>query len=359
MGKKSIEKRLLVLFGVFLGLLVIIVGRLWYLQMIKGDHYAHLADGNRMRQLRLMPPRGEIYDRNGVVLVRSRPSFTVSLVPGGLPPGTSATELLCGLLDLSPEEYNEALQKGRSFPYEPVRIKRNVDAQTVIAIEENRFNLPGIFIEEEPVREYLYQDLASHLIGYLGVISPSELKKYGLTYRGSDLVGKSGIEQTYEEILRGQTGTRTVEVNALSRPIRTVNTLEPIPGHNITLTIDTRLQAVAQQAFLEHILTLKDEPGSQTGGVLALNPRTGESLVMASIPGFEPEYLIDETERNSYYLSLSRDAKRPFFNRVTQAVYGPGSTFKPVTALAILEEGVISPTDRFNATGVSQYGVKD
>ncbi len=359
MGKEKIEKRLLILFAVFLGLLVVIVGRLWYLQMIKGDHYAHLADGNRMRQLRLMPPRGEIYDRNGIVLVRSRPSFTVSLVPGGLPPGTNAAELLCGLLDLSPQELDEALEKGKRFPYEPARIKRNVDAQTVIAIEENRFNLPGIFIEEEPVREYLYRDLAAHLIGYLGVISPAELQKYGTTYRGSDLVGKSGIEQTYEEALRGQMGTRTVEVNALSRPIRTVNTLEPVPGYNITLTLDAKLQAVAQQAFSEHILTLKDEPGTQTGGVLALNPRTGEILVMASVPGFDPESLIDEKERNSYYLSLSGDEKRPFFNRLTQALYGPGSTFKPVTALAILEEGVMGPADKFNATGVSQYGVKD
>ncbi len=139
------------------------------------------------------------------------------------------------------------------------------------------------------------------------MISPAELQKYGTTYRGgSDLVGKSGIEQTYEEVLRGQMGTRTVEVNALSRPIRTVNTLEPVPGYNITLTLDAKLQAVAQQAFSEHILTLKDEPGTQTGGVLALNPpRTGEILVMASVPGFDPESLIDEKERNSYYLSLS------------------------------------------------------
>jgi len=177
------------------------------------------------------------------------------------------------------------------------------------------------------VREYLYHDLAAHLIGYLGVISPSELQEYGSQYRGSDLVGKSGIEQTYEDLLRGENGTLTVEVNALSRPIRTVKTIEPIPGHNITLTIDAELQAVAERAFAEHILSLAEEPGTQTGAVLALNPRTGEILVMASFPSFDPEMLIDEAERNSYYLSLSADRKLPFFNRVTQALYGPGSTF--------------------------------
>lgn len=360
MEQKGTEQRLSVLFLVVLGFLVVIVGRLWYLQMIKGEHYARLADGNRMRQLRLMPPRGEIMDRNGEVLVRSKPSFTVSLVPGGFPKGdTVSAQLLCELLALTPEELEEAVEKGGGFPYEPVRIKRDVDAETVIAIEENRINLPGVFIEEEPVREYLQGDLAAHLVGFLGVISAPELQKYGTTYRGSDLVGKSGIEQTYEEILRGETGTRTVEVNALSRPIQTVNTLEPVPGHNIKLTIDRHLQEVAEQAFQEHILTLKDHPGTQTGGIVALNPQTGEILAMVSVPSFYPENLIDQSKRNTYYTTLSQDRGRPFFNRVTQALYGPGSTFKAVTALAILEEGVLGYKDKFNATGISQYGVKD
>lgn len=359
MEQKGTEQRLNVLFLIVLSFLVVIVGRLWYLQMIKGEHYAHLADGNRMRQLRLMPPRGEIADRNGEVLVRSKPSFTVSLVPGGFPKGdTASTGLLCEILGLTSEELDEAVEIGRGFPYEPVRIRRDVDAETVIAIEENRINLPGVFIEEEPVREYLRGDLAAHLIGYLGVISAPELQKYGTTYRGSDLVGKSGIELTYEEILRGETGTRTVEVNALSRPIQTVNTLEPVPGHNIVLTIDGRLQEAAERAFAEHILTLKD-PGTQTGGIVALNPQTGEILVMASFPSYYPESLIDQSQRNTYYTTLSQDQGRPFFNRVTQALYGPGSTFKAITALAILEEGVLGAKDKFNATGVSQYGVKD
>lgn len=354
------EKRLSVLFAIVVFCILLIVGRLWYLQLAKGEHYARLADGNRMRQLRLLPPRGEISDRHGEVLVRSKPAFTVSAVPGGLvQEDDSSLQLLGDLLGMSMEELEEALEKGRGFPYESVRIKRDVDPQTVIAIEENRVNLPGIFIEEEPVREYLQGDLASHLVGYLGIISAPELQRYGTTYRGSDLVGKSGLEQTYEELLRGEIGQMTVEVNAMNRPIRTVNVLEPVPGHNITLTLDAHLQRVAENAFYEHILTLKDNPGTQTGGVLALNPQTGEILVFASIPGFDPQNLIDQSQRNSYYTALSQDAKRPFFNRVTQALFGPGSTFKPITALAILEEGIMGAKERFNATGTSQYGVKD
>lgn len=360
MSEKSTEKRLFILFFVILGFLVIIVGRLWYLQLIKGEHYAELSDGNRMRQLRLMPSRGEIADRNGVVLVRSKPSFTVSIVPDGFREIDGESKLLlCELLDLGDDELEEALEKGRGYPYEPVRIVRNVPKSVLIAIEENRINLPGVFIEEEPVREYFSQDLAAHLLGYIGGISATELRKLGTTYRGSDLVGKSGIEKTYEEILRGEIGVQTVEVNALSRPISTVNVLEPIPGHNIKLTIDADLQRKSQQAFEEHILTLDDEPGIQTGGIVALNPQTGEILVIASIPSYYPEDLLDQSKRNNYYAVLSQDLRRPFFNRVTQALYGPGSTFKAITALAILEEGVLEASEKFNATGVSRYGVKD
>ncbi|HHT69605.1 MAG TPA: penicillin-binding protein 2 [Firmicutes bacterium] len=360
MEVRNTEKRLFVLFAIILLCTFILVGRLWFLQLARGEHYARLADGNRMRQLRLLPPRGEIADRNGQVLVRSKPAFTVSVVPGGyLQEDEESLCLLCEVLGLTPEELAEALEKGKGFPYEPVRIKQDVQPETVVAIEENRMNLPGIFIEEEPVREYLYGELASHVVGYMGIITASELQRYGTTYRGSDLVGKSGIEQTYEELLRGETGTLTVEVNALNRPIRTVNVLEPVPGHNITLTIDAHLQEVAERAFYEHILNLEDNPGTQTGAILVLNPQTGEILVMASMPGFEPKNLIDQSQRNAYYTSLSNDSRRPFFNRVTQALFGPGSTFKPITALTILEEGVMSATERFNATGTSQYGVKD
>lgn len=354
------QKRLVVLFLIVLACVGVIVGRLWYLQLARGEHYSRLADGNRMRQLRLLPARGEIRDRNGQVLVRSKWAFTVSVVPGGLPENDDGImDRLGELLGLTKEELEEAIEKGRGFPYEPVRIQRDVKPETVVAIEENRFSLPGIFIEEEPVREYLHGSLAAHVLGYLGVISASELQAYGPTYRGSDLIGKSGIERTYEELLRGEIGTMTVEVNALSRPISTVNVLDPVPGHNITLTLDARLQKVAEEAFLEHIQTLEDNPGTQTGAALAMNPKTGEILVMASIPSYNPEVLNDQSRRNDYYNALISDARLPLFNRATQALYGPGSTFKPITALAILEEGVLGPKDRFNATGVSQYGVKD
>ena len=179
--EKGTEKRLFVLFVIVLVCTLVLVGRLWYLQLSRGEHYARLADGNRMRQLRLLPPRGEIVDRHGEVLVRSKPAFTVSVVPGGLrQEDDSSLHILCDVLDLSMEELEEALEKGKGFPYESVRIKQDVQPETVIAIEENRINLPGIFIEEEPVREYLQGELASHVVGYMGIISATELQRYGV-----------------------------------------------------------------------------------------------------------------------------------------------------------------------------------
>ena len=269
-------------------------------------------------------------------------------------------ELLGDILGLTNDELSEAIEKGQGFPYEPVRIQRAVPPETVVAIEENRFNLPGIFIEEEPVREYLQGSLAAHVLGYLGVISASELQFYGTTYRGSDLVGKSGIERTYEELLRGEIGTMTVEVNALSRPIRTVNVLEPVPGHNIVLTLDAhccreRQKRLSWNTFKPSMTTQVRRPVH----VLAMNPKTGISWPWPASPATTLSCSTISPLEMKYYSQLIADARLPLFNRATQALYGPGSTFKPITALAILEEGILGPKDRFNATGVSQYGVKD
>lgn len=340
--------------------IVIMVGRLWYLQILQGDYYARLADGNRMRQIRVTPARGIIYDRQQQPLVRTRGAFTVSLVPEGVPKNSDALELLGDILGMSVEELNEAIERGRGLPYEPVRIARDVDASTVIAIEENRRRLPGVFIQEEPVREYLSGDLASHVLGYIGAISREELQSFGTTYRGSDWVGKSGIERLFESQLRGYDGTLTVEVNALSRPVQTVGSIDPIPGRNLVLSIDAELQEVAQRAFAEHVSTLQEDfPEAKNGAVVALDPRTGEILAMVSVPGYEPERLINSTERSNYYQRLIRDPNLPFYNRVTQGQYGPGSAFKPFVAVAMLEEGVVRPGDVFNATGTSRYGVRD
>lgn len=358
---KKLEQRLRSFWAVVIIILLIIGGRLWELQIRKGDHYASLAEGNRMRRIRVMPTRGVIYDRNGSEIVRSRPAFAVALVPGGIPQNAEGVlEYLSEILDLTSEELEEAIAKGRRNLYEPVRIMRDVDLSTVVAIEENRMRLPGVFIEEEWVRDYRYPYFASHLIGYLGIISEEELKQYGPGYGSSDLVGKTGLEALYEQELRGESGSVTVEVNALSRPMQTVSYVDPIPGSSIVLTLDKDLQTTAQEAFIAHTDTLRN-PGDPPfkGAVVALNPKTGEILAMVSEPTYDPARLLDARERSSYYASLVSNKDLPLFNRAVQGQYGPGSVFKPFIAVAMLEEKVVTADQVFNATGVSEYGVRD
>ncbi len=359
--EKPMEKRLNAFYWVAIFTLLILAGRLWYLQIVRGEHFSRLADGNRMRQVRLIPSRGIITERSGLTLARSRLAFTVSLIPGGIPAdNVEVIPLLSDILGITIEELQEAIRRGRGYPYEPVRIVRDVDPATVIAIEENRRRLPGVYIDQEAVRDYHDPRYSSHVVGYLGIISEPELQALGASYRGSDLVGKSGIERYYEEQLRGVPGAITVEVNALSRPIQTVNSIEPVPGQNLRLTLDYDLQKAAFDAFETHTeVVRRTYPDAYNGAVIAMDPRTGDILAMASIPGFEPDRLLDAGERNDYYRQLVADPRQPFFDRVTQGQYGPGSTFKPVTAVAILEEGVFGVNDRFHATGVSQYGVRD
>lgn len=361
MTEKVWDQRLRLFYIVVLVTLVVLAGRMWYLQIVRGDDFARLADGNRLRRIQLTPSRGIIYDRHGIELIRSRPAFSVSIVPGGIPEDSQEVLARLGsILGMSIEELEEAMERGAGFPYESVRVVRDVDPSTVIAVEENRTRLPGVFIEEEPVREYLFDGLATHALGYLGAISEQELQRYGAAYSGSDLVGKSGIEQLYESELRGLPGSMTVEVNALSRPIRVVGSVDPVPGHNLVLAIDQRLQAAAEQAFVEHTAVVRETyPDALNGAVIAMNPQTGEVLAMVSVPGYEVNKLLEPSSRNVYYRELISDPRQPFFNRAIQGQYGPGSSFKPFTAAAILEEGVIGADETFNATGTSRHGVRD
>ncbi|NMB39019.1 MAG: penicillin-binding protein 2 [Firmicutes bacterium] len=362
MGNKQMEQRLRTFYILAVVTALILVGRLWNLQIRRGDYYARLAEGNRMRRIRVMPTRGVIMDRNGIELIRSRPAFTVSLVPGGIPRNSQEVfDFLSEIFDLTSDELTAAIEKGRRSLYEPVRIMRDVSPSTVVAIEENRVYLPGVFIEEEWVRDYCHDGLASHLIGYLGLISEKELMEYGMSYGSSDLVGKVGIEGIYENQLRGIPGSITVEVNALSRPIQTVSYVEAVPGHNIIMTIDKELQSVAKEAFISHTKSLGDEEEEKlyNGVVVALNPKNGEVLVMVSIPDYDAARLLDPSERNSYYNALVKNKDLPLFNRAVQGQYGPGSAFKPFIAVAMLEENAVKAEQVFNATGTSQYGVRD
>lgn len=340
-----------------LAVLLILTGRLWYLQIVKGQEYSAWADGNRIRIIPLPSPRGMIFDRNGNVLAGNRFAFTVSAVPGGLGENREVLiERLAPLLGLSEGAIEEILRTSRAnYPYEPIRLLRDVGSEAVVALGEHMMDLPGILLEEEWVREYRYNAVAGSTLGYLGAASPEQV---AAGYRTTDLVGQAGLEKYYEEYLRGQDGQVLVEVNALSRPIRTIERRDPVPGHNLHLTLDIEFQALAERIMAEHIETMRSTyPDAQAGAVVVLDAKTGAVLVFASIPAYDPNRLIGP-ERSEYFRLLSSDSAAPFLHRAVRA-YPPGSVFKIVTGLAALDTGVLGPNETYNATGYHLYNKRD
>jgi penicillin-binding protein 2 len=339
-------------------------GRLWYLQVVQGQKYAAMADGNRIRWVRAVAPRGRIYDRYGVPLATNRASFTVSLMPGSLDGETREHVLtrLSLLLSLTREELEDAIAKGIRYPYEPIRVMQDVSAETVVALEEQRFELPGVMVEMEEVREYPQGSLASHVLGYMAPISPELLSAWSSQgYYGSDYVGLTGLERLYESTLRGEDGGNQVEVTALNRPVQILERTPPVPGLDLILTIDGDLQRLSEEALTEQLAKVRAQGkyvNTYSGVVIVLNPKTGAVLALASMPGYDPNRLSDPGERSTYYLELSRDKQRPLFNRAVQGLYSPGSAFKPLTAIAALEEGKTTVREVFYADDIGPFGIK-
>ncbi|OUN00544.1 MAG: penicillin-binding protein 2 [Firmicutes bacterium ZCTH02-B6] len=345
---------------VLLLVLLLLAGRMWQLQIVHGEHYAALADGNRMRRLSISAPRGAIRDREGRVLADNRLAFTVSIVPGGLVEDREAVvERLGRILGRSPEEIEATLQGNqRAYPYEPLRVARDVPPEVAVAVEEQRMDLPGVMVEQEPIRRYPAGNIASHVLGYLQLASPEDLASYD-GYRTSDLVGRIGVERAYEGYLRGQRGFQQVEVNALSRPIRVLGTVPPAPGNDLVLTLDLELQRAATEAVAEQLERLKQEAGRQGppggGAVVVLDVKTGGVLALVSYPEYDPNKFLTG-DRGAYFAELEKDPLSPLFNRAIQGAYAPGSSFKPITLLAALERRVTTADEVYVATGVVEIG---
>ncbi len=343
---------------------IFLAGRLWHLQIAQGHKYAAMADGNRIRWLRTVAPRGRIFDRNGVALATNRASFTVSLMPGGLD-GETREQLmssLCQLLGLTVAELEEAIVKGSRYPYEAIRVMQDVPPETVVALEERRFELPGVMVEMEEVREYPLDSLASHVLGYMAPITRELLSAWSdQDYYGSDYIGFTGLERLYEPSLRGKDGGSQVEVSALNRPVQVLDRTPAVPGADLVLTLDWELQELAERALTEQLAQLR-AAGKYThaysGVVIVLDPKTGAILALASMPGYDPNRLSDAAQRSSYYLELSRDPERPLFNRAMRGLYSPGSAFKPLVAIAALNEGKTTAREVFYADDIGPYGIK-
>ncbi|HEY8392137.1 MAG TPA: penicillin-binding protein 2 [Capillibacterium sp.] len=356
--ERSVKALTVLVVLIFSALLI----RLWYLQIVKGEETYVKSSQNRMRPIWITAPRGNIYDRNGELLVTSRISHVVSVVPEDIKDNPYVLQFLSRVLDLSEEELMKRMEESSKYQKDQyVPLKKDVDPFTVGRILEAKLDLPGVVVEDYPVRSYPQGEWGAHLFGYLGEISEQELaQRKGLGYRLGDLIGKMGLERTYDPELRGEEAVRIWEVDRIGQPIRVLEEKKYVPGHNLHLTIDARLQAVAEQALRDQLAWAKTQTNPQlnkanAGSVVVLDPRNGAVLAMVSYPEFNPNLFVGNISSTDFN-ALINNPLNPFSNRVTRGLFMPGSTFKPITVLAALEEGLVKPEETFTCTGVFRIG---
>lgn len=353
--QKGFERRLRAFQIVALALLIVLVARLWQLQVMRGDYFKSRSTANRIAVVPISAPRGLMVDRNGEVLATSRMAYTVSAMPQEFRDRESEVGLLSQLLGMTREEI-EAKIAGQTegkygIPYQPARLLEDAPPDIIMQVSEHRVDLPGVIIEEEPYRSYPHGTLAGTIMGYVGQISQDELKQFGARgYRGRDRIGKTGLEREFEEYLRGQDGVTQIEVDSLSRPRGTVGYTEPQGGATLVLTIDARVQQAAEEALRSQLALLAagKYKNARAGAAVAIDPRTGEIMALASEPGYDPGWFVPKiSEENWRRVSTGVSA---LFNRAVSGAYPPGSTFKPFTAMAALESGQVSLEEKFLCT---------
>ncbi|MFH1147833.1 MAG: penicillin-binding protein 2 [Pseudomonadota bacterium] len=324
----------------------VIFARLWYLQIIKGNEYLKRSEKNCIRTQFVAAPRGDIFDRNGQILVRSRPSFSISIVREDVKDINSLLNRLSPLLKEETASLQAKIRAAQDLPrHMPIRLREDADLDTVALIETFRFELPGVVINVEPKRAYVYGNMASHLFGYLGEVNERELKRD--TYKNvrmGELVGRCGLEKIYQGDLGGISGGRQVEVDAAGRVIRVYGEIPPVLGNSLYLTLDGDLQRVAEDCM-----------AGQSGAVVAMDPRSGRILVWASCPNIDLESFIRGL-KSTEWQALVNDPLRPLPDKVIQGQYPPGSTYKIVTMAAALEEKVIDPLSSLYCSGYYGFG---
>jgi penicillin-binding protein 2 len=340
MDRDVFERRLATLIVLIAAMLVVLVVRLWQVQIVQGDYYLKLSEENRLRVTTLAAPRGVLVDRHGRTLVANRPAFTVALLPLELRRPRAEAQAVGKILGMDPAEILARLAAGRDRPFEPVRLKRDVPKEVVAAIEESQLDLPGVLVEIEPVRQYVYGILGAHVFGYTGEINEQELRRLRAAgYEPGDLIGKDGIEQTYDAYIRGRNGQIQAEVDAQGRMVRTLGTVPAVAGDEVVTGLDLAAQQAAETGL-----------GDRRGAVVALDPRTGAVVVFVSHPAFDPN-LFSAGITQKAWTGLLKDPARPLLDRAIQGGYPTGSVFKIITGSAALELGLVKPDSRFYCPG--------
>ncbi|MBW2108539.1 MAG: penicillin-binding protein 2 [Deltaproteobacteria bacterium] len=325
---------------------LVLLARLYYLQIVRGEDYRRQSQNNWVRLQSIPPPRGLIFDRNGTLLVDNRPSFSVSIVREDAKDARAVALRLADFLKEDEQSFLSKLDKAGGWPsFKPIVLKRDLSRNAVAVVESHKLDLPGIVISIEPMRHYIHGELASHLIGYLSEISEEQLKSGRYPdHKSGDFIGKFGVEKSYESFFHGRPGRRKVQVNAIGQIIRVLETMEAEPGKNVFLTLDAGLQRKTEALL-----------AGKVGAAVALDPSNGHVLAMASRPAFDPNAFVEGMTFDAWNTLVS-NAFHPMSNKAIQGQYPPGSTFKIVTAMAALEEGLVTRETRFYCPGYYRYG---
>ena len=329
----------------------LLIGRFVFLQVIQHEYYITRAEDNRISLVPIAPNRGVIQDRNGLVLARNYSAFTLEITPAKLEESLDATiDAVSKYVDIQPKDrrrFRKLLEESKSFESIPIRTR--LSDEEVARFAANRYLCPGVDVKARLFRHYPLGASASHVVGYINRINQKDLdnieaQEQTANYKGTDHIGKTGLEQKYEFQLHGVAGYEEVEIDAGGRAVRSLSRTAPIPGNDLTLTLDTKLQEMTEKAF-----------GDRRGALVAIEPSTGGILAMVSTPTFDPNLFVDGIRSEDWDL-LNNSPDRPMVNRALNGAYPPGSTFKPFMALAALELGKRTPQQAIADPGFFVYG---
>uniref|UniRef100_UPI002FC7860F penicillin-binding protein 2 n=1 Tax=Hydrogenophaga sp. TaxID=1904254 RepID=UPI002FC7860F len=332
---------------------LLLASRLVYLQVVRHTDLSQQAESNRTSIVPVVPNRGLILDRNGIVLATNYSAYTLEIMPSRITASLDKTiEALSQVIDIQPRDkrrFKKLLEESKSFESLPIRTRLTDEEVARFAAQSYRF--PGVDIKARLFRSYPYGELASHVIGYIGRVNQSEKKLMEdwpedkqANYRGTEYIGKLGIEQSYEEQLHGITGVEQVETSAGGRAVRKLASNPATPGNTVVMSIDIKLQKLVEDLY-----------GDRRGAMVALDPKTGEILAFVSKPTFDPNLFVDGIDSENW-VALNESLDKPLLNRALRGTYAPGSTYKPFMALAALETGKRTPQQAISDPGFFMFG---
>ena len=342
--------RLAIASGFVLVMFALLFVRFFYLQVVRHEYYSTLAEANRISIVPIVPNRGIIVDRNGVLLAHNYSAYTLEITPSKVDDLDALIDDLATVIEITPRDrrrFRKLIEESKSFESLPIRTR--LSDEEIARFAANRYRFRGVEINARLFRQYPQGALFSHVVGHIGRINPRELEQLeenGLdaNYRGTDYMGKTGLEQSYETHLHGTTGVEEVEVDSAGRAVRTLSRSAPVSGNNLVLNLDAKLQEIVYEAF-----------GDFRGALVAIDPTTGGVLAFVSKPGFDPNLFVDGIDPQNWK-ELNESPDRPMVNRALAGTYPPGSTFKPYMALAALTYGKRRPEQAISDPGYFNFG---